>query len=97
MPLLIANLGGEMIYILEQRLQAQNIALDKSKRGSSIVLVSLFQYYYFNLFICPALPAASVLQDVMNAMFSAKFVEELFKPQEVRASVLFKTLFRHMH
>jgi hypothetical protein len=35
MPLLITNLGGEMLYILDQRLQAQNIAIDKSKRGSS--------------------------------------------------------------
>ena len=30
MPLLIINLGGEMSYILEQRLQAQNVIEDKS-------------------------------------------------------------------
>ena len=30
MPILILNLGGEMIYILDQRLRAQNIPPDKS-------------------------------------------------------------------
>jgi len=31
-PLLYLNLGGEMLYILDQRLRAQNIPQDKSKR-----------------------------------------------------------------
>ena len=34
MPLLIINMGGEMVYILEQRLHAQNVPMDKSKRGA---------------------------------------------------------------
>lgn len=34
MPMLIVNMGGEMVYILEQRLTAQNVAGDKSKRGT---------------------------------------------------------------
>lgn len=33
MPLLMFNLGGEMVYILEQRLQAQNIEAEKGKKG----------------------------------------------------------------
>ncbi len=33
MPLVVLCMGGEMIYILEQRLAAQNIALDKSAKG----------------------------------------------------------------
>ena len=33
MPFLIINFGGEMIYILEQRLHAQNIPKDKSNKG----------------------------------------------------------------
>lgn len=33
MPLLVINMGGEMMYILEQRLQAQSIPVDKSARG----------------------------------------------------------------
>jgi hypothetical protein len=34
MPFLVFNLGGEMIYILEQRLQAQNISQEKSRKGN---------------------------------------------------------------
>lgn len=32
MPMVIVNLGCEMLFILEQRLMAQNIPLDKSTR-----------------------------------------------------------------
>lgn len=34
MPLLVLNMGSEMIYILCQRLGAQNIGLDKKARGA---------------------------------------------------------------
>ncbi len=33
MPLLVINMGGEMLYILEQRLRAQSIPEEKSLRG----------------------------------------------------------------
>lgn len=33
LPLLFINLGGEMIYILDQRLRAQNIPNEKSRKG----------------------------------------------------------------
>ena len=36
MPMVIINMGGEMVYILEQRLHAQNVPLDKSKRGAPV-------------------------------------------------------------
>ena len=32
MPLLVINMGGEMIYILEQRLRAQSIPAEKSEK-----------------------------------------------------------------
>lgn len=32
-PILYLNLGGELVYIIEQRLQAQNVAADKAKKG----------------------------------------------------------------
>lgn len=35
MPLLIMNMGGEMIYVLHQRLSAQAIDPSKSKKGSA--------------------------------------------------------------
>ena len=30
LPVVVSNLGSEMLYILEQRLRAQNVAGDKS-------------------------------------------------------------------
>lgn len=33
LPLLFLNLGGEMLYILDQRLRAQNIPGDKARKG----------------------------------------------------------------
>lgn len=33
LPLLFLNMGGEMLYILDQRLKAQNIAKDKTVKG----------------------------------------------------------------
>lgn len=35
MPMLIVNMGAEMIYVLDQRLKAQNIPRDKSSKGAT--------------------------------------------------------------
>eukprot|EP01113_Clastostelium_recurvatum_P023431 TRINITY_DN27998_c0_g1_i1.p1 TRINITY_DN27998_c0_g1~~TRINITY_DN27998_c0_g1_i1.p1 ORF type:complete len:234 (-),score=59.51 TRINITY_DN27998_c0_g1_i1:92-793(-) len=59
MPFLVVNMGGEMAYILEQRLQAQAIAPEKSRK---------------------------VICDVVRSMFNAKFIQELFRPQELYSS-----------
>ena len=56
MPLLIISMGGEMIYILEQRLDAQKISSQKGQK---------------------------VLHDVVKSMFFPRFIQELFRPQEV--------------
>jgi hypothetical protein len=66
MPLLILNMGGEMLYILEQRLQAQSIIEEKSLR---------------------------VLVDVINTMFSEKFLLEVFKPQRLYSSTSTRQIF----
>eukprot|EP00994_Dinema_validum_P008176 NODE_724_length_1391_cov_56.061848_g533_i0.p1 GENE.NODE_724_length_1391_cov_56.061848_g533_i0~~NODE_724_length_1391_cov_56.061848_g533_i0.p1 ORF type:complete len:376 (-),score=102.16 NODE_724_length_1391_cov_56.061848_g533_i0:173-1300(-) len=42
MPFLIVNFGGEMIYILEQRLHAQNIPKDKSNKVLQDVTRAMF-------------------------------------------------------
>lgn len=42
MPLVILNMGGEMLYILEQRLQAQKIAQEKSVRVLQDVIGTMF-------------------------------------------------------
>lgn len=36
MPFVVFNLGGEMLYILQQRLKAQNIGESKGKKGTLI-------------------------------------------------------------
>jgi len=56
MPVLIVNMGGEMVYILEQRLQAQKIPDSKGQK---------------------------VINDVVRTMYYPRFIEELFKPQEM--------------
>ncbi len=42
MPILITNLGVEMIYVLCSRLKAQNIPSDKSSKVINDVVISLF-------------------------------------------------------
>ncbi|CAK0901633.1 unnamed protein product [Prorocentrum cordatum] len=56
MPVLLVNMGGEMVYILAQRLQAQKIPEAKGQK---------------------------VLSDVVRTMYYPRFIEELFKGQEM--------------
>jgi hypothetical protein len=42
MPLVVINMGGEMVYILEQRLFAQNVGPDKSKKVLQDVLRTMY-------------------------------------------------------
>jgi hypothetical protein len=69
MPILLLNMGGEMVYILHQRLRAQNVSVEKEKR---------------------------VLRDVMLAMFSEAFVDELFKPQAMYSLPSTKQIFEKL-
>lgn len=34
LPIIFLNLSGEMIYVIQQRLEAQNISEDKSRKGN---------------------------------------------------------------
>lgn len=47
MPILVLNLGGEMIYILNQRLQAQNIPREKAVK----VLGDVMKHMYTQVFL----------------------------------------------
>ncbi len=40
LPILFLNLGGEMMYILDQRLRAQNIPKEKSRKGEHLKCLS---------------------------------------------------------
>ncbi|KAK4319855.1 hypothetical protein Pmani_009242 [Petrolisthes manimaculis] len=66
LPLQFLNLGGEMMYIIDQRLRAQNIHPGR---------------------------AAKVRNDIMAIMLNRRFVEELFKPQELYSSRALRTVF----
>ncbi|KAJ8289522.1 hypothetical protein GJAV_G00002280 [Gymnothorax javanicus] len=55
-----------MLYILDQRLRAQNIPTDKAKK---------------------------VMNDIITTMFNKKFLEELFKPQELYSKKALRTVF----
>ncbi|XP_001510354.3 protein OSCP1 [Ornithorhynchus anatinus] len=66
LPLLFLNLGGEMLYILDQRLRAQNIPADKARK---------------------------VMNDIITTMFNKKFMEELFKPQELYSKKALRTIY----
>ena len=48
MPILITNLGIEMIYVLCSRLKAQNIPSDKSAKVINDVIISLFDKKFMN-------------------------------------------------
>lgn len=66
LPLIFLNMGGEMCYILDQRLQAQSVRKEKAVR---------------------------VMNDICSTMFNAKFLDELFKPQEQYSKRAMRTLF----
>jgi len=42
-PLLFFNLGGEMLYVLNQRLEAQNVPSDKSQKVLSDIISTMFK------------------------------------------------------
>lgn len=46
MPLVIINMGAEMLYILEQRLTAQNIDADKGAQVLTDIAAAMFQKDY---------------------------------------------------
>uniref|UniRef100_A0A674HEK8 Organic solute carrier partner 1 n=1 Tax=Taeniopygia guttata TaxID=59729 RepID=A0A674HEK8_TAEGU len=66
LPLLFLNLGGEMLYILDQRLRAQSIPGEKARK---------------------------VMNDIISTMFNKKFLEELFKPQDLYSKKALRTVY----
>lgn len=69
MPLIVVNLGAEMVYILHQRLKAQCIAEDKSHM---------------------------VLNDVVSTWLDNRFIEELFKPQQLYSLTATRQIFERL-
>jgi hypothetical protein len=48
MPIVMANLGAEMIYILEQRLKAQQIPEEKGNKVLQDVVLNMFKQQFYN-------------------------------------------------
>ncbi|XP_061111524.1 protein OSCP1a [Conger conger] len=53
LPLLFINLGGEMLYILDQRLQAQNIPIDKAKKVMNDIITTMFNKTFMEELLKP--------------------------------------------
>ena len=47
-PILILNMGGEMVYVLYQRLRAQKISEEKSVRVLNDVISKIFEKEFIN-------------------------------------------------
>ncbi|KAM4872416.1 protein OSCP1 isoform 1-T1 [Thomomys bottae] len=76
LPLLFLNLGGEMLYVLDQRLRAQNIPGDKARKDE-----------------WTEVDRKRVLNDIISTMFNRKFMDELFKPQELYSKKALRTVY----
>ncbi|XP_077405318.1 protein OSCP1a isoform X2 [Vanacampus margaritifer] len=66
LPLVFINLGGEMLYILDQRLHAQCTSEDKSEKAAGLWSEN---------------DRKRVMNDIVGTMFSKAFMDELLKPQ----------------
>nr|CAB3264586.1 protein OSCP1-like [Phallusia mammillata] len=66
MPILFYNLGGEMLYVIEQRLRAQKIERDKASKVISDIVCTMFKPQFLQEIIKPQ-PVYS--HEAMNTMF----------------------------
>ncbi|NXN91726.1 OSCP1 protein, partial [Rhinopomastus cyanomelas] len=76
LPLLFLNLGGEMLFILDQRLRAQSIPGEKARKDE-----------------WTDVDRKRVMNDIISTMFNKKFMEELFKPQELYSKKALRTVY----
>ncbi|NXL18191.1 OSCP1 protein, partial [Setophaga kirtlandii] len=76
LPLLFLNLGGEMLYILDQRLRAQSIPGEKARKDE-----------------WTDVDRKRVMNDIISTMFNRKFMEELFKPQDLYSKKALRTVY----
>ncbi|XP_026321695.1 protein OSCP1 isoform X2 [Hyposmocoma kahamanoa] len=66
-PFIVVNLGCEMIYVIDQRLKAQNIGLDKSERVlTDIVTVLLHPKLLDELFIPQPVATHAVIKQLLQ-------------------------------
>lgn len=78
MPLLVVNMGCEMVYILEQRLKAQNIAPDKACKVLNDVIRTMFDPEYVDKLFAP--------QDMYTVSQTRKIFDRLAHSSIMRLS-----------
>ncbi|TNN89106.1 Protein OSCP1 [Liparis tanakae] len=75
LPLLFINLGGEMLYILDQRLRAQNIPADKAKKVMNDIITNMFkQNFLEELFKPQELYSKKALRTVFDRLAHASIM-----------------------
>ena len=87
-PIIFFNMGGEMVYILDQRLSAQEIVDQKAAKGMGFARRRMMEVIFLKFF--------SVVNDIVGSMFNSKFVEELFRPQELYPKKAVKHIFEKL-
>ncbi|XP_071253945.1 protein OSCP1-like isoform X2 [Salvelinus alpinus] len=75
LPLLFINLGGEMLYILDQRLRAQNIPADKAKKVMNDIITTMFNKTFLEeLFKPQELYSKKTLRTVFDRLAHASIM-----------------------
>lgn len=94
MPMLVVNMGAEMVYVLDQRLKAQSIPREKSAKGG--VYLSLSDSIPHSRLIHSLAHThltVAVLEDIIRTMHNEKFMTELFKPHRMYSNVSTRQIF----
>ncbi|XP_005111931.1 protein OSCP1 [Aplysia californica] len=75
LPLLFINLGGEMMYILDQRLRAQNIPQEKAKKVLNDIVATMFNKRFMEeLFKPQALYSKKAMRTVFDRLAHASIM-----------------------
>jgi hypothetical protein len=85
MPLILINMGGEMLYILEQRLKAQNIAADKADK----VLHDVCNAMFGSALVAKIFEAGTYTPSTTKALFQQLAHSSIMRLNESSMSKLF--------
>ena len=90
LPILFFNLGGEMLYILDQRLRAQKVVKTKSVKGmdQSLAIATATQSECSFLLL--------VMRDIVGQMLDSRCVNEIFRAQKVLTKKSLRTVFERL-
>lgn len=75
-PIIVVNLGCEMVYVIDQRLKAQNVGLDKSEKVlTDIVTVLLHPKLLDELFIPQPVATHAVIKQLLQAISTTSIMK----------------------